>query len=138
MPEKYPDLSDRIHSSFIDGILLIIMMFVFASILDKFDDVPDWVRIAMFASLFVVYEPLCTSLGFTVGHYIKGIRVRRESNSTKRINIIQSIFRYVVKIFLGWVSFLTISSNPKKRAIHDFVAGSVMIKCEKTTGAWPE
>ncbi len=128
MQEKYPDLSDRIQSSFIDGILIIVMMFVFASILDRFENVPDWVRIVMFAVLFIIYEPLCTSIGFTLGNYLKGIRVRREADSSKRINIILAVVRFIVKILLGWVSFLTISSNPKKRAIHDFMAGSVMIK----------
>ena len=128
MPEKYPDLIDRIQSSFIDMILIIILMFVFASMLDRFEDVPDWVRIVLFASLFVLYEPLCTSIGFTAGNYIKGIRVRKENDTSKKINVFVATVRYLAKLLLGWVSFLTIHSNPKKRAIHDFMAGSVMIK----------
>jgi uncharacterized RDD family membrane protein YckC len=128
MTEKYPELLDRIQSSFIDAILVLILMFVFAGILDKFDNVPDWVRITMFAGLFIVYEPLCMTFGFTLGNYIKGIRVRKESDSTKRINIFQAIIRYPIKVFLGWISFLTMGANPKRRAIHDIVSGSVMIK----------
>ena len=128
MEEKYPQLTDRIQSTFIDTFLIIILMFVFASILDKFDNVPDWVRIIMFAALFVAYEPFCMTLGSTLGNYLKGIRVRKNSDSTKRINIFQAIIRYPVKVLLGWVSFLTINSNPKRRAIHDLVSGSVMIK----------
>ena len=128
MPEKYPQLTDRIQSTFIDTILIIIMMFVFASILDRYENVPDWVRIALFAGLFVVYEPVCMTLGSTLGNYIKGIRVRKNSDSTKRINIFQAIIRYPIKVALGWISFLTIGSDPKRRAIHDLVSGSVMIK----------
>ena len=128
MQEKYPQLADRIQSTFIDTILIVILMFVFANILDKFDNVPDWVRIIMFAGLFIVYEPLCMTSGSTLGNYLKGIRVRRSSDSTKRINIFQAIVRYPIKMLLGWVSFLTINSNPKRRAIHDLVSGSVMIK----------
>ena len=128
MEEKYPQLSDRIQSTFIDAILIVILMFVFASILDKFDNVPDWVRMVMFAGLFIAYEPFCMTLGSTLGNYLKGIRVRKNSDSTKRINIFQAIIRYPVKVFLGWISFLTINSNPKRRAIHDLVSGSVMIK----------
>ena len=128
MEEKYPQLTDRIQSAFIDAILIVILMFIFASILDKFDNVPDWIRIVMFAALFIAYEPLCMTLGSTLGNYLKGIRVRKNSDSTKRINIFQAIIRYPVKMFLGWVSFLTIHSNPKRRAIHDLVSGSVMIK----------
>ena len=103
-------------------------MFVFASVLDKFENVPDWVSIAMFASLFIIYEPICMVFGSTLGNYIKGIRVRKNTDSSKRINIIQAIVRYPVKVFLGWVSFLTIHSNLQRRAIHDLVSGSVMIK----------
>ena len=128
MPEKYPQLSDRVQSTFVDTILLIVLMFVFASVLDKFENVPDWVRILMFASLFIIYEPVCMVFGSTLGNYIKGIRVRKNNDSTKRINIFQAIVRYPVKVLLGWVSFLTIHSNPKRRAIHDLVSGSVMIK----------
>jgi len=128
MEEKYPQLTDRIQSTLIDAILIVILMFVFASILDKFDNVPDWVRIVMFVGLFIGYEPLCMTLGSTLGNYFKRIRVRRNSDSAKRINIFQAIIRYPVKVFLGWISFLTINSNPKRRAIHDFVSGSVMIK----------
>lgn len=128
MEEKYPLLGERIQSAFIDSVLMIVLMFIFTNILDKFDNVPDWVRIIMFIGLFLAYEPLCMTLGCTLGNYLKGIRVRKFSDSAKRINIFQAIIRYPVKICLGWISFLTINSNPKRRAIHDLISGSVMIK----------
>jgi uncharacterized RDD family membrane protein YckC len=123
----YPLLTDRVQSSFIDGIFLIILMFVFSTILDKFENVPDGVRIVLFTGLWIVYEPLCTTLGFTLGNYIKGIRVRQHTEVTRRINFFQALVRYVLKVILGWISFLTIHSNSERRAIHDFVSGSIMI-----------
>lgn len=123
----YPLLTDRVQSSFIDGIFLILLMFVFSAILDKYENVPDWIRIALFIGLWIIYEPLCTTLGFTLGNYIKRIRVRQQSNPIKRINFFQALVRYVLKVALGWLSFLTIHSNDERRAIHDFAAGSVMI-----------
>ncbi|SRR5258706_13596284 len=125
---EYPLLGDRVQSTFIDTILMVTLMFVFASILDKYENVPDWVRIVLFVGLWAVYEPLCTTFGATPGNYIKKIRVRQFGASSKRINIFQALIRYILKILLGWVSFLTIHSNKERRAIHDFVAGSVMIK----------
>lgn len=125
---KYPLLGDRIQSTFIDTILIIVLMFVFASILDQFENVPDWVRIGLFVFIWIIYDPVCTSFGFTLGNYCKGLRVRQHDDITKRINIVQAIFRYLLKLFLGWVSFLTINSNKEKRAIHDFAVGSVVIK----------
>ncbi len=103
-------------------------MFVFASILDKYENVPDWIRIVLFIGLWVVYEPLCTTLGATPGNYVKKIRVRQFGAYSKRINFFQALIRYILKLLLGWISFLTINSNKEKRAIHDFAAGSVMIK----------
>jgi uncharacterized RDD family membrane protein YckC len=128
MQEKYPQLTDRIQSTFIDTILIVILMFISASVLARFNNVPDWVRITLFVALFFIYEPLCMIFGSTLGNYLKGIRVRKNSDTTKRINVFQAIIRYPVKLFLGWISFLTINANSKKRAIHDFVSGSVMIK----------
>lgn len=128
MEEKYPLLTERIQSTFIDTFFIIILMFVFTSILDEFNNVPDWVRMVMFAGLFIIYEPVCMTLGFTLGNYLKGIRVRKNSDSTKHINLPQAMIRYPVKFLLGWFSFFTINSNPKKRAIHDLVSGTVMIK----------
>ncbi len=127
MEEKYPQLTERIQSTFIDTILIIILMFVFTSISDKFENMPDVVKMAMYACI-ILYEPICMAFGCTLGNYIKGIRVRKESDTTKHISILQAIIRYPVKVLLGWVSFLTINGNSRKRAIHDFASGSVMIK----------
>jgi uncharacterized RDD family membrane protein YckC len=124
---EYPLLGDRIQSSFIDLILIVIMMFVFASLLDRYENVQDWVRIVLFIGLWAAYEPVCTSLGCTLGNLIKGIRVRQHDGVNKRINIFQALLRYILKIALGWISFLTIHSNEQRRAIHDLAAGSVMI-----------
>ncbi len=128
MEEKYPPLTDRIQSTFIDAVLIIVLMFAFSNILDKFEQVPDWVRMILFAAVFIAYEPLCMVFGSTLGNYLKGIRVRKNTDTTKSINIFQAIVRYPIKVSLGWISFLTINSNPKRRAIHDLVSGTVMIK----------
>lgn len=97
-------------------------------ILDRYENAPDWVRIVMFVGVWVVYETVCTSLGHTIGNYLKGIRVRRISDVSRKINVFQALGRYILKLGLGWISFLTIHNNPERRAIHDFAAGSVMVK----------
>ena len=130
MKTQYPELIDRFQSTFINTLVIVILMFVWATILDKIQDPPDSLRMTMFFVIWGVYEPVCTSLGCTLGNYIKGIRVRRINNTSKKINIFQAFIRYLFKILLGWVSFLTIGSNPQRRAIHDMVAGSVMIKAK--------
>lgn len=125
---EYPTLTERIQSTFIDLLVVITLMVVCSTIFEHFHNVPDWVTILMFIAVWVAYEPLCTSLGCTVGNFVKRLRVRQEDDTTRRINILQAMLRYAVKLSLGWISFLTINSNPRKRAIHDFAASSVMIK----------
>jgi uncharacterized RDD family membrane protein YckC len=127
----YPSLSDRVQSNFIDVILIMVLIFVAAAALDKYDNAPDWIRIVLFFGLWAVYEPLCTTLGCTLGNYMKGIRVRRYTNESKRINFFAAFVRYCIKILLGWISFISIHFNPERRAIHDFAAGSVMVKFQK-------
>ena len=124
---EYPSLSDRIQSTFIDMMFIVLMMFAFASILDRFENPPDWIRIVFFFAIWGIYEPLCTTLGATIGNYIKGIRVRSIKDVNKRLNFFQAFVRYLFKASLGWLSFLTMHSNPERRAIHDFIGGSVMI-----------
>jgi len=128
MQPKYPLLTDRMQSTFIDTIFLVVLMFIASVIIERFHNVPDWVRIVIFFGIWGIYEPLCTSLGFTLGNYIKGLRVRRLSDTSKHINFLQAFGRYILKLALGWISFLTIHSNAERQAIHDMFAGSVVIE----------
>lgn len=127
MEENYPSVLDRTKSTLIDSILIIVCMLLFTDILDMFNNVPDWARAALFISL-LMYEPICVTFGATIGNDKMEIRVRKNSDTTKRLNIFQSIIRYTVKILFGWLSFITIFMNPKSRTLHDIVSGSVMIK----------
>jgi uncharacterized RDD family membrane protein YckC len=128
MEEKYPLLTTRIQSSFIDSVLIIVLMYIISVFIDKFPDASESIRVCLFIAVWVLYEPIATSLGCTLGNYIMGIRVRQMTDPSKRIDFFQALFRYPIKLLLGSISFLTISSNPKRRAIHDFMSGSVMIE----------
>jgi uncharacterized RDD family membrane protein YckC len=123
----YPSLTERIKSSSADLIFILFLMSVIAMTFDQYTDVPDWLRAGLFIFLFLIYEPLAQTFGCTLGNYIMGIRVKQESNPTKRINIAQAYLRFAVKTALGIFSFFTINSNPERRAIHDIASGSVMI-----------
>jgi uncharacterized RDD family membrane protein YckC len=127
MNSKYPELSARIQSTFIDTLFIVMLMFIFSSILDRIQDPPEWLHIAMFVGIWVIYEPVCTAFGCTIGNYLKGIRVRQATDDSKRINIFQALIRYAVKVLLGWLSFLTVHQNTERRAIHDLAVGSVMV-----------
>lgn len=130
MSQKYPTLLSRIQSLTIDSILLICCMVFFTVLLDGFKNVPTDIRMWLFISL-MLYEPLFTTFGATLGNYKKGIRVRKNSDQSKRITIFQAIVRSFFKILFGWLSFLFFLTNKKNRALHDIVSGSIMINVEK-------
>lgn len=127
MKEKYPFMLERIQSILIDSVLIVACMIIFSDILSGFKNVPDWLRAVLLISLFL-YEPIATTIGGTIGNNIKGISVRKDSDDTKQINIFQALIRYFFKLLFGWLSFITIFSSSKKRAIHDILSGTVMIK----------
>jgi len=124
---EYPSLLKRYQSLFIDLLFSLFAMFGVVAMLDRIGEVPTWVRIVSFILLWGVYEPLCVTLGCTIGNYLMGIRVRKASDETKRINLLRAYIRFAFKILLGWVSFITMFSDKQRRAIHDLIAGSVMI-----------
>jgi uncharacterized RDD family membrane protein YckC len=129
MEEKYPFMLERIQSILIDSVLIIACMIIFSDILSNFTNVPIWLRAVLLILLFL-YEPIATTFGGTIGNNIKSIRVRKSSDETQSINFFQAIVRYFFKLLLGWFSFITIFSSDKKRAIHDIISGTVMIKVE--------
>lgn len=129
MNQKYPSILDRVKSNTIDSIILIACMFLISDTLSGFSEIPDWVKMASLLSL-LLYEPLCTTFGATLGHHKMDIRVRKNGDSTRRINFFQAVLRFFFKIFFGWLSFLAVFFNPKSRTIHDYLCGSVMIKID--------
>ncbi len=93
---------------------------------------PNYVRIIIFALFFILYDPIFTSVyGGTIGHSKMGITVRNAQNAENKINFISALFRFIFKATLGCVSFLTISGNKKRQAIHDFVGNSIVIDDQK-------
>jgi uncharacterized RDD family membrane protein YckC len=56
-----------------------------------------------------------------------GIRVKRESDEKKNILFPLAIIRFIVKASLGWISLLTVTGNSKRKAIHDYLIGSVVV-----------
>jgi uncharacterized RDD family membrane protein YckC len=126
--ENYPGIFARVKAIVIDGIVIIILMFVVSYIFSLFENVPDYARIIAFVFIFLLYDPLFTTIfGGTIGHILIGIRVKRESNMQKNIIFPLAILRYIVKAILGVISLLTVTGNKKKKAIHDYLVRSVVV-----------
>ena len=128
MNEKYAILPDRIKAAIIDAII-IAAMYAVSELFNLFDIVPNVVRIVTALFLFILYDPLFTSqYGGTIGHSYSGISVKKDNDTTKNISFPFAFIRFILKAFLGWLSLLTVTGNEKKKAIHDFVANSVVLE----------
>jgi uncharacterized RDD family membrane protein YckC len=126
---KYAELIDRIKATFTDGIVSVGQIFLITNIFSSIDDVPTYARIAAFIGIFGLCEPLFVSLfGGTIGHFINGLRVKRDDNIQKNIAFPLAIVRYTLKVFLGIISLFTVSSNVKNKALHDLAVNSVVLK----------
>lgn len=120
----YPSILKRVQSTFVDQIItfsFIGLLFVCAN---EINEELIWLKVLAFFVGFS-YEPLFMLTGRTVGQRITGIRTVWKSNSF--ILIIASYLRYVAKLLLGWVSFLTLFFSQRRRAIHDMLAGTIVI-----------
>jgi len=129
MEPHYAALPHRIKAAIIDGIIIIVAMYGIVELFAFFETIPTYLRIMAWISIFILYEPLLVSrFSGTVGHMYVGLIIKREDNPLKNISFPLAIVRFIVKVCLGWISFLTISANTKRKAIHDFAAGSIVLE----------
>lgn len=127
MEREYPTILERIKSTTIVTIIIIACMYFASEILNSFENVPDFIRMILFA-LILLYEPILTVFGATIGNEKMEIRVRTNANHAKKINFFQAVIRVILKYLLGWLSFITLFFSDKGRTIHDYASGSIMIK----------
>ena len=124
----YAGILERIKVITIDGIVMVIFIIIATYLLSLFQEVPDSIRIIVFVFIFFIYDPLFTAfIGGTIGHYLVRIRVKKESDENKNISFPPAVIRYLIKTFLGIISLIVVSNNEKRRALHDYIAGSVVI-----------
>ena len=126
--KEYPVLLDKFKAVFADTLILIILMKIITDVFSLFDNVPNTARAIAFLFIFVLYEPLLVSFfGGTIGRRINGIRVKKEADENENISLAMAMVRFITKALLGWISLLTVTSNDKRKAIHDSIVHSVII-----------
>lgn len=130
-----PTIKSRYFSTLIDVVVILLLSLGISSLFDAIGLVPDYVRGIFFVVVIVLYEPILVTFGATVGQLLLGIRVRNFKNPEKKIVSPLILLRFIIKLFLGWLSFITVTFNINRRAIHDFASGSIMIanKIEKNS-----
>lgn len=124
----FPPLVTRIKALFID-LLILLLVFSSASLLIDFvGSFPNFIRGSILVFMVYLYDPVLTSFtGSTIGHKVMKLRVAKYANPEKRISLPIAMLRFIIKASLGWVSFLTVMGNNRKRALHDLMSGSIIL-----------
>jgi len=127
----YPSILRRYLSTLIDSIFIISMLILVSYIFQQKHGIANQTRVVLIFSMFFIYEPLCTSFFCTLGQKVTGIRVRDYAAfGEQKISLPKAYLRIISKVFLGFISFFTIMFSKEKRAIHDFLAGSIVLEKE--------
>lgn len=125
----FPSLVTRVKALFIDLVIMLIIFTATTLFIDTFGDIPNFVKGSIAIFMFYLYDPILTSFtGSTLGHKIMKLKVRKYKDPEQRISLGQALLRFITKGLLGWVSFLTVTANKRKRAIHDIASGSIIMK----------
>lgn len=126
----FPYLIDRYKSMLIDFLLLFVFVVACVKLNERLDLESTWILV-IYLVIALSYEPVLTTYSATIGQRMMNIRVRNIDDPNKRINLGQAYLRFISKGLLGWLSFITMNMNSEKRAIHDFLASSVVVEAEK-------
>jgi uncharacterized RDD family membrane protein YckC len=122
-----PTIKARYVSMLIDILILVVIYTGITSLLEIIGEVPGFVKGILFVVVVLLYEPILVSTGATIGQLFMGLRVRNFKTPDHKLAFHLAVLRTLIKILLGWLSFVTVTFNVNRRAIHDFASGSIMI-----------
>ncbi len=123
----FPSLSKRIQALFIDSLIIFIIFLGFSYLFDFLKDENEYLRIFIFIFMLFLYEPiLIYFFKGTIGQQILNLKVTNYDNPNKKLRLLNSFLRFLIKWSLGWLSFISIMFNTKNRAIHDIVSNSIV------------
>lgn len=130
--DRYPHIARRYVASLIDAWLVMTFGFVLAGLLRS--DATASFRALVFVLVLLLYEPVLTSRRCTLGQRLMGVRVR-DNRNWSRIGIPRAYLRIVIKLVLGWISFVTVFMTAHRRGVHDLAANSVVLSAKLSPSA---
>jgi uncharacterized RDD family membrane protein YckC len=117
----------RLKASIIDGVVLLALIVVIPLVGHALaGDSIAGLWLLMYAPVFLL-EPLLVSFwGQTIGQYLLGVKVVRE-HVFLRCPLPQSFLRFYTKALLGLWSMIYMVFSKNHKAIHDYLAGTIVI-----------
>jgi uncharacterized RDD family membrane protein YckC len=128
----YPRFIRRVRAILVDSILLPVAV-IGSLIAGDAMGVSSAVGKALLLLMpILILEPgLVAFTGGTVGHHLLNIRVTK-TGGMGNLNIFAATVRFLVKTVLGWLSLIFVLTTDKHQAVHDLIAGSVVIHKDQT------
>lgn len=122
---EYPTILKRIQSTLVDQVIAFMLLGVLVVLSNQIN--PDAIPLKALAFIIAFsYEPLMTYGSRTIGQRLTGIKVAW-IDPDPSFRLLRMYCRFIWKILLGWVSFLTLFINKQKRTIHDLLFRTVVI-----------
>jgi uncharacterized RDD family membrane protein YckC len=123
---KYPSILRRYLATSIDVTLVLSAFSAFICLSQMNNGIASTIEFWIGIAVILSYEPVLTGTLCTLGQRVTGVRIRR-LESGGRISIPDAYLRTITKLLLGYISFFFIPVTRKRRALHDFIARSVVV-----------
>lgn len=125
----FPSVMRRVQALFVDFWIIIGLVALFdKAMLSGWEGHLIGLKIILFFIIAFVYDPMLSITGGTIGQRTMGMKIRCFDDPHKKINFAQAYFRSFMKILLGWISFLSVSIDPFRRAMHDKASNTVVLE----------
>ncbi|MFK8068065.1 MAG: RDD family protein [Gammaproteobacteria bacterium] len=123
---SYPRVLRRLRALAVDSIIIPSVFIAIIITVSTLIDPGIHVLLSAGFAVFIL-EPLMVSVtGGTVGHHLLGLRVIHK-RTFKNLNIFSVTLRSLVKLIVGLLSVVSIFTTRQHKAIHDLLAGSIVV-----------
>jgi uncharacterized RDD family membrane protein YckC len=123
---RYPRLIKRVRAVLIDSIIMPICAIGTLLLGTHLGVSAPLAKFALLAGPLLVLDPVLVTLtGATIGHRLVGLQVTR-LDGVRRLGILRAIFRFAIKIVLGWTSFILVLTTRRHQALHDLIVHSIV------------
>ena len=130
---RYPRLIKRVQAVLIDSILIPICAIGTLLLGTGLGVSGPIAKLMLLVGPVLVLEPVLVTLtGGTVGHHLIGLRITRV-DGVRNLNFFLALVRFVVKVALGWTSFILVFTTRKHQALHDLFARSIVVYRDPAT-----
>lgn len=123
----YPGVPLRVKAGIIDGSIILALTLLLPVLADRVPGQHPELNMAALFGPVLLLEPLLVSFrGATIGQSMYRLSVLH-LKSKGRCPLPNAFVRYVVKLLLGWLSMIYMLFSRRQQAIHDHLAGTVVV-----------